>query len=74
MTSSAKGPGSIAEDIAVSGEVERVITSATNLLELSHLLCILSSMSILRNILLCLKLLSLPILVQLILLVCLEGE
>lgn len=74
MTSSAKGPRSIAEDIAVSGEVERVITSATNLLELSHLLCILSAMSILRDILLCLKLLSLPILVQLILLVCLEGE
>lgn len=74
MTSSAEGPRSIAEDIAVSSEVERVITSATNLLELSHLLCILSSVSILCDILLCLKLLSLPILVQLILLVCLEGE
>lgn len=57
MTCSTKSASSVAEYVTVSGEVQGVISTAANLLEMTHFLS--SLCLILHHVLLCLELLSL---------------
>jgi len=66
-----KDAGTEAEDIAVSSEVDSMVSSAANLLEVAHLLWVLAALG---QVLLGLKLLSLGILLQGILVLVFKRE
>ena len=75
MTSSAECARAVAEDIAISGQVESVVPTAADLLEVAHLLSVLRPLSgLVHHVLLGLELLPLSLWIAGVLLAILKGE